>query len=402
MMQSELRRIAIVCFEDPRHVTGGVQRRIAAVVDYFARRGVEVVVLTGGDGEREVRGSVTYVPVPTPRVVYPLRTLIFSARASRYLREMGPFDIVETHHDAGAAALLAFPVRRPAGMAIVEVVHGVFRDEYDAIRRYEKPFSRASIAASGLIPLSWVEQMAARRATAVVAVSEYGAQQVARRYGVPRERIHVAPNGIDTDRYTPARTPKVGDEVTVLYVGRWHARKGVQHLMAAFGAAHSRNLRLRLRMVGGGPLEPALREEVQRRGLSDVVRFLGALDDAAVLEEYRRADIVCVPSLQEGQGIVALEAQACGAPVVATRAGGLVEAVQDGYTGTLVPPGDALALAGALLELASDDALRRQYAHSAFVWGRHFSWTRLLTDLELLYLELRHEHKAAVAYGVAR
>src|SRR5207245_329359 len=85
------------------------------------------------------------------------------------------------------------------------------------------------------------------------------------------------------------------------------------------------------------------------------------------------ADIVCIPSLQEGQGIVALEAQACGAPVVATRAGGLAEAVCDRLTGILVPPGRVAPLADALLELAGNAPLRRKYGRTAAAGARRLS-----------------------------
>jgi glycosyltransferase involved in cell wall biosynthesis len=368
-----------------------VQRRIAAEVDYFARRGVEVTVITEGPGERLAHGNVTYITVPTPRVVYPVRTLLFSARASRILRSLPPFDVVETHHDAGAAALL-YSFHRPAGTAFVEIVHGVFRDEYAAVRRYEKLFSRGALAAGGLLPLSWIEQAAARRADAVVAVSEYCAGKIASLYGVPPARIHVMPNGIDTTRYRPSATglKHMSAECSILYVGRWHARKGVLHLLRAFSIARSTNGNLRLKLVGRGPLETTLRSEAEQLGLSAAVEFLGPLSDEAVLEAYRSADIVCVPSLQEGQGIVALEAQACGAPVVATRAGGLAEAVRNRHTGLLVPVGDVEALASALSKLADDATLREVYGCNAVRWARSFRWAVLLSQQETLYASLQH------------
>jgi glycosyltransferase involved in cell wall biosynthesis len=391
-----LQRLAIVCFEDPRQVTGGVQRRVAAEVEYFARRGVEVTVITEGSGERADAGNVTYLTVPTPKVVYPLRTLMFSAEASRLLRNLPAFDVIETHHDAGAAALL-FSIRRTAGTAFVEVVHGVFRDEYEAIRRYERFCSRGALVASGLLPLSWVEQTAARRADVVVAVSEYCAGQIVKRYGVSRERIHVVPNGIDTTRYSPpSHRPRMSEDCTILYVGRWHARKGVMQLLQAFSLAYVTRKNLRLKMVGQGPQEDLLRAETDRLGLSGVVEFLGPLDDHAVLEQYRSADIVCVPSLQEGQGIVALEAQACGVPVVATRAGGLSEAVRHRQTGLLVPVGDAEALACALSRLAASPALRQEYGRSAELWANTFRWEMLLSEQAIVYANLHQGARQAV------
>lgn len=385
---ASVQRLAIVCFEDPRRPTGGVQRRIAAEVAYFARCGVEVVVITEGNGAREIEGPVTYINVPTPRVAYPLRTLVFSARASRYLRCLPSFDVVETHHDAGAAALLAWKGGRLAHGVWVEFIHGVFRDEFAAVRRHERLSSRATLAASGLLPLALIEQTAARRATAVVTVSDYTAGLIERSYGVPRRQIHVIPNGIDTGRYAPPARRPARDGCEILYVGRWHARKGVMQLLRAFAFAHAVDRRLRLKLAGAGPLGPALRTESDRLGVSGAVEFLGGLDDAAIIDAYRAADIVCVPSLQEGQGIVALEAQACGAPVVATRAGGLAETVRDHHTGLLVPPGDSAALASAILELAHDEALRCELGRNAAGWASSFAWGRMLTKSAALYAEL--------------
>ncbi|MDP9312101.1 MAG: glycosyltransferase family 4 protein [Chloroflexota bacterium] len=387
-----LRRLAIVCFEDPRHVSGGVQRRVAAEITYFANRGVNVTVITAGMGAHSRDGCVQYITIPTPEVLYPIRTLIFAARATHYLRGLPTFDVVETHHDAGAAALLSFE-RVPASRTVfVEVVHGVFRDEFSAVRRYERPFSRATFAASGLLPLSLIEQAAAKNACAVVTVSNYGAEQVSRRYGVACERIHVIPNGIDTDYYSPpADDPRLQngcdhDAVcSLLYVGRWHARKGVLQLLRAFATAYGANRRLRLTFIGDGPLGPALRAEREQLGLAQAVEFLGAPDDQAVRDAYRTADVVCVPSLQEGQGIVALEAQACGAPIIATRAGGLTEAVQDGRTGMLVAPGDIDGMANAMLELVHNAPLRAEFGRNAAAWGRSFAWDTLLERSSTLY-----------------
>lgn len=391
-----LRSICIICFEDARSVTGGVQRRIAAEIDYFSKRGVAVTAISAGIEGNAVIGTVAYISVPTPNIIYPLRTLIFSFRVSRLLRKMPAFDVIESHHDAGATALLSRSLRR-AGTRFVEVVHGVFRDEFEVVRQFEKPFSQATLAASGLLPLSLIEQAASRRSDAVVTVSEYSSERITKHYGVPAERITVSPNGIDTARYSPpaSRSVHADGEMRVLYVGKWHARKGVLQLIQAFGIAHATNNSLRLRMVGGGPLEGALRSEVSKLGLDGAVEFLGKLDDETVIREYRAADMVCIPSLQEGQGIVALEAQACGAPIVATRAGGLIEAVQDGVTGLVVTPGDIEGLAAALIQMASDEEMRREYGRNAVAWARRFQWDRLLDDLNSKYQGLQSNARLA-------
>lgn len=394
-----MHRLAIICFEDPRRVNGGVQRRIAAEIAYFARRGVEVVVLTAGAASYEKQGRVTYISVPTPSVAYPIRTLLFSARVSHYLRQLPAFDLIETHHDAGAAVLLAMPQMKTRQFTWVEFIHGVFRDEFASIRRHERLFSHAMLTASGLLPLSLIEQAAARRADAVITVSNYTAQQSISRYTLPRDAVHIIPNGIDPNMYTPSRRPKPHNErdaCTIVYVGRWHARKGVMQLLRAFAAAHSSDKRLRLTMLGSGPLGPMLREESLRLGIHQAVELRTGADDKTIIQAYQDADIVCVPSLQEGQGIVALEAQACGAPVVATRAGGLAEAVRDGETGILVEPGDSPALAQALLQVAQDNALRHRLSANAVQWARSFAWEHILTSAAYLYDRLSAEKQVAV------
>lgn len=386
-----IRQIVIVCFEDPRRVSGGVQRRVAAEIEYFSKCGIGVTVITEGLGGMRHEESAQFITIPTPAVIYPLRSLIFAARAGQLLRRLPQGEVIEAHHDAGGAVLFAFPFRGLDRSVFVEVVHGVFRDEFAAIRQHEKPFSRAGLVASGLLPLSVIEQAAAHRATAVVTVSQYSAGQIVRHYGVPRSRIHVISNGISAECYTPAVRPfskNANGAVSLLYVGRLNARKGVIHLLQAFALARHSYPSLQLKFVGDGPLAPSLWERCVHLGLEGVVEFVGIVTDKEVLKAYQSADIVCIPSLQEGQGIVALEAQACGVPVVASRATGLLEVVRDRQTGLLVAPGDIEALSEAILELARNPILRQELGHNAARWALSFTWENMLSACLPLYEKL--------------
>jgi glycosyltransferase involved in cell wall biosynthesis len=109
-------------------------------------------------------------------------------------------------------------------------------------------------------------------------------------------------------------------------------------------------------IAGNGSQREALAADAKRLGLDDAVRFLGPVDDPREL--LRALDIFLMPSLYEGLGIAALEAMACGLPVIASDTGGLHEAVEDSRTGLLVPPGDAVALAHAIETLAAAPAMR--------------------------------------------
>jgi glycosyltransferase involved in cell wall biosynthesis len=141
-------------------------------------------------------------------------------------------------------------------------------------------------------------------------------------------------------------------EPRLLCVGRLIPIKGHLVLLRALAQARTRVPGLVLEVAGRGPLEPALKSYAKELGLDESVRFLGFV--SPVQEAIERAAIVVVPSLGEGFGMVALEAMERGRPVIASAVGGLPEIVADGETGIIVPPGDADALADAIVALAAD------------------------------------------------
>jgi glycosyltransferase involved in cell wall biosynthesis len=131
-------------------------------------------------------------------------------------------------------------------------------------------------------------------------------------------------------------------------------------------------------VIGDGPEHGALRELVQRLGLGEVVRLLGALpDDGEVREWYRRSAAFCLPSIQEGFGIVFLEAMASGLPVVSTTATAIPEVVPHGRAGLLVPPRDPQALAEALITLLSNEELQARQRAFGRTYVAPFSWDRV-------------------------
>ena len=198
---------------------------------------------------------------------------------------------------------------------------------------------------------------------AVVAISE-GVRAALLRGGVRPERVCVVPSAVDLGRIAAppdARERVRGawgaarDDVVVLVPGALETRKGHAVLLdAAALLAAGGERRLRYVFCGDG----AAREALVRAAapLGDAVRFEGFRDDIGAC--LAAADIVVLPSRKEGLGVAALEGAAAARPVVASRVGGLVEAISDGETGILVPPGDAPALAAAIRRLAADSALR--------------------------------------------
>jgi len=179
-------------------------------------------------------------------------------------------------------------------------------------------------------------------------------------------------------------------------VGHFAPIKGEREFVRAAEILASRNPgRMTFLVVGDAPCESpdgaAYRAEVHALAAplcqAGVLRFLGARQD--IPELLAAMDLVVVPSFAETASFLAMEAQACGRPVVASRVGGLVEAIVDGATGLLVPPGDSVAIADAVERLAGDIELRKRMGQEARTWiAREFSATRMVGQVDQLYREL--------------
>ncbi len=199
--------------------------------------------------------------------------------------------------------------------------------------------------------------------------------------GIALERVGRWDRGVDLGRFSPA----MGDpasfpgEVSVLYAGRLTREKGADLLADAFLAARQRDPRLHLVLAGGGPEEEALRER-----LGEHATFLGWLEGEALARAYASADLFLFASRTDTFGQVLLEAQASGTPVIAVAEGGPTSIVQDGVTGRLCPA-DADALAGAVVELASDESQRERLAAAALDAVRGRTWERALEQLAAGY-----------------
>jgi colanic acid/amylovoran biosynthesis glycosyltransferase len=182
--------------------------------------------------------------------------------------------------------------------------------------------------------------------------------------GYPVQRTIVHSIGVDVDRFTPP-TLRRREEI-VLFVGRLVEKKGCDNLIEAMAEVQRRRPAAELVVIGGGPL----RADYEARAAALLVRyrFLGHQPTAVVREWMARASVFCVPSViagsgdAEGFGIVFIEAQAMGLPVVSTRSGGIPEAVKDGETGLLVSERNPRALAEAILQLMQDGELWQRFS----------------------------------------
>ncbi|MBE3597524.1 MAG: glycosyltransferase family 4 protein [Limnochordaceae bacterium] len=181
----------------------------------------------------------------------------------------------------------------------------------------------------------------------VIAVSQEEARRL-QQAGLPPGQLRVVHNGVPDPLQQPAPAWPFGDgRPRVLFVGRLAEQKGVRQLLEAFEQVSPVAPGARLVIVGAGPLEAELRERIGRsESLRTRVELAGPVPGAARLMAH--ADVVCMPSLDEALSLVGIEALACGRALVASRAGGTGELIEDGTSGVLVPPGDVTALARAL------------------------------------------------------
>ncbi len=227
----------------------------------------------------------------------------------------------------------------------------------DAVR-FERGATRASMAFQAAL-----EAKHAQRADLVITISQYCAERLEQLYRV--NNAVVVPELIDLQAWRELfrANPAIADarKFTVLSVCRFYPRKRMELLLQAAALLRHRIPQLEIRIVGNGPEYGRLQRICSELHLEGSIRWLGDVSAAALAAEYNRADIFCLPSVQEGFGIVFLEAMAAGKPTVAARAAAVPEVVRSGI---LVEPENVEALAEAIDRLYRDPDLRESLASS--------------------------------------
>jgi D-inositol-3-phosphate glycosyltransferase len=251
-----------------------------------------------------------------------------------------------------------------------------------------------------------IERQAAGESAAIVAASEIELGELRDLYGADPAKVHIIPCGVDPTLFHPIRQADARErlgrdqcERIVLFVGRIEQIKGIDVLLRALGLLFIRRPDLRsdvCLLVVGGALDPGddapetekileLRRLVHEHRMEANVNFVGSLDQENLALYYAAADVCAVPSLTESFGLVALEAMACGTPVVGTRVGGLQTLIEHGDSGLLVPAGDYQALADAIEQVLTDHRLRIHLAHGARDRAEHYTWESVGDKIEALY-----------------
>ena len=363
--------------------------RMGAHVDVFTRSQNPAIprVVDMGHGARVIHlAAGPEAPMPREEIHRHLDQFVAGVEAFRW-DEALDYDLIHAHYWLSGVA--GIRLREAWGVPVVQMFH--------TLGRLKNSVARTPAEVEPELRIS-EESRLVDTADRVVAANVVERAHLVWYYGASAERVAVIPCGVDTDLFQPmARTTakdllELGPEPLLLYVGRLQPIKGLETLLQAMARLDGST---RLLIIGGDQDEPDnghaahLRECVAALGLARRVRFLGTQPQRRLRLFYAAAEATVMPSSYESFGMVALEAMACGCPVVASRVGGLTTTIRDGVTGHLVPEGDPAALAGRLNGLLRDRQERDRLGAEATRWAAEHRWPCVAEAVCRLYSELR-------------
>jgi len=373
--------LAVFNTQPPHLYFGGVERRIVETAKRL-RDEVYTTVYSGTKAGFKKSNSIdgtSLVPCFSTDALFPVDNWFFNRTLSDSVDAIKA-DVYEAHAVSGYGFLRALK-KRKIKTPFIQTVHGVLADEYlQALRSGSLSF-RAKLANLLMWRLSKLEAESAQNADLTVTVSKYSSQKIVQLYGVERAKIRIVPNGVDPQRFRPFESCKkikhqigIDSKLCVLFVGRLIPRKGLAYLIEAAKHVVKERRETAFVIVGNGPLKKHLVAQLEKLDLASNFVFLGDVNEKLLPALYNCADVFAFPSIQEGQGIALLEAQATAKPVVAFDVGGVHEAVLNNETGYLVKP-NSRELADVLLRLLSNFSLREKMGTKGreFV-SNNYSW----------------------------
>jgi D-inositol-3-phosphate glycosyltransferase len=362
---------------------GGMNVYIREVAEDMARRGVRSDIFTRrthpDDAEiTEVADGVRVITVragpmrPVHKDVLPRLVRRFAERAVSY----GPYDVIHAHYWLSGVA----------GAMLKDVWNVPLVVSFHTLGRVK------DVASPGDPPEPIFRKRGEDRviesADRVIAPTETERGQLIELYDADPARIRVAPPGVDLDTFAPGdraaakRHFGFSDDPLVVFVGRLQPFKGTDIAVEAMGHLKRLVPDAQLAIVGGDSPRGSRGERVRLRlaarrlGVADRLRFMEPVAHSELPVLYRAADVVVVPSASESFGLVALEASACGTPVVATAVGGLRLIVRDGESGYLVARRDSKSFAAALSRVLADPGTQDRLGSNAARLAQRFPWAR--------------------------
>ncbi len=315
------------------------------------------------------------------------------------------YDVIHSHY--WISGKVAMPVAKELGIPLIHTMHTMARVKNLALAEGEIP--EPMIRVQG-------ESQVVAAADALIANTDAEAASLVSLYEACPDNVSVVSPGVNLSMFTAGSGKQVArksldlpvDAHIVTFVGRIQPHKGPEVLIRAVAemVGHSPALRAKLitMIVGGasganGAEVDRLKELVNWLGISDVVRFAPPVERKDLADYYRAADLVCVPSYSESFGLVALEAQACGTPVVASAVGGLRTAVADGISGVLVDGHNPRAWSSVIARLLQEPQRRILLSMGALEHASHFGWaatSRGTLDIYDRVLDMQEAEKKSI------
>ncbi len=388
--------------------TGGMNVYVRDLSRELARRGHRVDVYTRSQdpaipriSNRLGRGArVIHVPAGPERpyekhLVYDHLPEFVDGVLAQAKADGLRYDVLHSHYWLSGA--VAHTLREHWGTPVVHMFHTLGKMKNAVAQRPEEQEPDRRIE---------VETEIARSADMLVAATPAEQEQLVHLYGAEPARIRVISPGVDTAQFYPIPMTQAKEQIgicpdghTILFVGRIEPLKGIDNLLQAIALVAEKHPELRTGMcvpIIGGDVDCICDDAEMMRlqrlrealGIGDIVTFLGAKDQDMLPYYYSAAAMVVMPSDYESFGMVALEAMACGTPVIASDVGGLAYLVKQGRTGYRVPARDPKALADKITRLLTDEGLRRRIGQRAACWAQTYAWPRIADQIEALYREL--------------
>ena len=386
--------------------TGGMNVYVRDLSRELGRRGFLVDVFTRAQdpeivGSRPLgeNGRVIHIPAG-PLAPYDKKQLYnhlpeFVEGVKRFVQEEEiSYDLIHSHY--WLSGLVAWELRKSWNLPVIQMFHTLGYMKNLVARSDEEKETETRLQ---------VEQEIMRFADRLVACTPLEKRQMVKLYGADPNKIEVIPCGVDLSLFRPIDISQAQEQIgwpperqMVLFVGRIQPLKGIDILLKAIALATD-DLpdlcgRLGLTIIGGDPQATMDREMLRltrlkkKLGISDLVTFLGARDQDTLPYYYSAAQVCVLPSYYESFGMVALEAMACGTPVIASKVGGLTFTVKDAVTGYLVPDGDPAALSEKLKSILTDEKVRRWMGEEAIKMARRYRWPLVANKITSLYRQL--------------
>jgi glycosyltransferase involved in cell wall biosynthesis len=280
--------------------------------------------------------------------------LAFSVRAAQYLRHrVNDFDLVQDNQCLGYGLL---GMQRMGLPVLATIHHPITVDRRLEMEHAETSWQRFS--KGRWYAFTRMQSRVASRMTRVITVSQNSFEDIHTDHGVPRERMHVVPVGVDQELFRPLEHVERIPGRLITTASADVTMKGLKYLLQALAKLRTER-EVSLVVIGRKKEGGVSARIIDELGLGDCVTFVTGVPEERIIELYSEAEVAVVPSLYEGFSLPAIEAMSCGVPLVATTGGALPEVVgADNDTALLVPPGDAEALAARLATALDDPELR--------------------------------------------